>query len=486
LIAFRGDFSRKERKYWASWVAITIESPADIGYTAKKMLNDRSEICRVTRFFRFLRPTLIIGISPVALCLFHVTALRAQEIFSGQERVRTAAGRLQIESFKNPEALFRIGPLQEILIGSAGVEFTDNSSLSHTGKISRLRFYEALTLDTIWVLSDLNQLEFSFGGKVNEDFYGNGKSQVTVGVTPDSNIQLQLAAGDFLFHFYDRFSYIQDPTTDPTSANTTYLNSLTNTIGAKVDADFNLAILSLSTDYTYNNRSGSNPGGGTSSSESGTRNSFRVGPSISFRYSPTILYGLEGSVTRNTGSTSGSTVGSGNLNTLSVGPFIRGELSRFTDLNFGVGTTLLDAKPSQAPTYYLNAVVRHQFNPNLQLILSASHDILFTTGTDLTEETILRSAAQFNLTRFVTLTASPFVIFGKNLTGTGATSSAGVFVPATVQGNFRQYGIQAAIAWRPRRHLSASFDYQFIRRDADTAVDSYSENRIAFQINYIF
>jgi hypothetical protein len=72
------------------------------------------------------------------------------------------------------------------------------------------------------------------------------------------------------------------------------------------------------------------------------------------------------------------------------------------------------------------------------------------------------------------------------LTGTGATSSAGVFVPATVQGNFRQYGIQAAIAWRPRRHLSASFDYQFIRRDADTAVDSYSENRIAFQINYIF
>jgi hypothetical protein len=471
----------KDGKYWAPQLVITIESMADMRYTAKKMRMDCSAIFQVTRFFRSLRPRLIFAISPVALCLFHVTALRAQE------RVRTAAGRLQIESFKNPEALFTVGPLQEVLIGSTGFEFTDNSNLSHTGKISRLRFFEGLNLDTIWVLSELNQLEFNFGGQLNEDFYGNGTSQVTVGIAPDSLVQFQFAAGDFLFHLSDHFSYVQDPTSDPTTANTTYLNSLTNTIGAKVDADFNLAILSLSADYTYNNRSGSNPQGGTSVGETGTRNSFRVGPSLSFHLSPTILYGIDASLTRNTGSTNGSgVVGSGNINSLSVGPFIRGELSRFTDINFGVGALLLDAKPSQAPTCYFDAVVRHQFNPNLQLILLASHDITFSTGTDLTEQYEFRGATQFNVTRFITFTTSPFVDIGKTLTGSSATSVSGVFVPGTVLGNFKQYGIQAGFAWKPRRHLSASFNYEFIRRDAERAIDSYSQNRITLQINYIF
>src|SRR5258708_681749 len=415
------------------------------------MFKDRRKISPVTRFFRCLRSRPIIVVLAVVLCLVHITALRAQE------RLRTAAGRLQIESFKSPEAFFTVGPLQEVLIASAGFDFTENASLSQTGEISRLRFFEGLTLDTVWVLSELNQLEFSFGGQLNEDFYGNGQSVVSIGITPDSLVQFQLAAGDFLFHFYDHFSYVQDPTSDPTTANTTYLNSLTNTIGAKVDADFNLAILSLLADYTYNNRSGSNPeGGGTSSSESGTRNSFRVGPSISFRLPPTLLYGIEASLTRNTGSTNGSTVGSGNINSLSVGPFIRGELSRFTDINFGVGANLLDAKPSVPPDYYFSAVVRHQFNPNWQIILTGSHDILFSTGTDLTEEYEFRGATQFNVTRFITFTASPFVDIGKTLTGSSATSVSGVFVPGPLRGNFKQYGIQPALPWNHRRHLSPS------------------------------
>jgi hypothetical protein len=59
-------------------------------------------------------------------------------------------------------------------------------------------------------------------------------------------------------------------------------------------------------------------------------------------------------------------------------------------------------------------------------------------------------------------------------------------VPATVRGNFKQYGIQAGFAWKPRRHLSASINYQFTRRDAETAVDSYSQNRVILQINYTF
>jgi hypothetical protein len=440
------------------------------------MLKNRRETCLVTHFLRVLDSRLLTFVVPVAFFFLQTVGLQAQDYaFSSQERLRTAAGRLKIQSFRKPEAFFTIGPLQEELIGSAGIEFDDNSNLAHTGKISRLRFYEALTLNTTWVLSELNRIEFAFGGSLNEDFYGNGNSSVNVGIAPDSLVQFQFAAGDFLFHVYDRFSYIQDPTSDATTANTTYLNNLTNTIGAKVDADFNLAILSLSADYTYNNRSGSNPEGGTSSNASGDRNTFRVSPAIAFRLSPTMLYGLEATLTRATGSTTTGTVGSANINSLSIGPFLRGALSRLTDIDFGVGANLLDAKPSVGPDYYFSAVLRHQFSPNLQLILSASHDILFTTGTDLTEETILQGGLQFKLTRFITFSSNSYVSFSKDLTGSTASSTTS-----------RQYGAAATLTWTPRRHLSAILGYNFTRRDADTAVDSYSKNRILFQINYTF
>ena len=59
---------------------------------------------------------------------------------TAQERVRTAAQQLEIESFRNPEAFFRIGPFQEVLTGSVGVSYTDNADLTPTNKISDLSF----------------------------------------------------------------------------------------------------------------------------------------------------------------------------------------------------------------------------------------------------------------------------------------------------------------------------------------------------------
>ena len=102
------------------------------------------------------------------LCLVQITSLR------GQERVRTAAQQLEIESFRNPEAFFRIGPTEEVLIGSVGVSYTDNANLTPTNKVSDLSFNQSLTLNATWVISHLNQLHFNIAGQVTEDFYGKG------------------------------------------------------------------------------------------------------------------------------------------------------------------------------------------------------------------------------------------------------------------------------------------------------------------------
>jgi hypothetical protein len=439
------------------------------------MLQVRCAIFRVTRFFCCLRRFLTV-ISPVILCLVHAPASRAQE------RVRTAAGQLKIESFRNPEAFFRVGPFQEELTGSAGFEYTDNAGLTQTNKISRFSVYEALDLKTTWVISYLNRLEFDFAGQLREDFYGNGRSQLNVSIAPNSLVQFQFAISDFLVRLFDQFSYTQEPSSNPTATNTANLNSFTNTIGTVVDADLNLAILSLSADYTYNNQSGSTVQGQTNPATSGTRNSFRVGSSLSFRLSPAILYGLETTLTRTSGASTasgtGNLRGSANVNSLNVGPFIRGRLSQWTDFSLAAGATLVDTKPAVAPNYYLSAVVRHQFNPNWQLILSGSHDLIFTTGIDLTEEYLFKATTEFNLTRFITLTGSSFLGFGNEKTGSNP-------------GNFKQYGLAAGVGWQPRRHLSTALTYEFIRREAGSAAagsaaNSYLQNLISFQINYTF
>jgi hypothetical protein len=417
----------------------------------------------------------------VVPCLVPITASQAQE------RIRTAAAQLEIESFRKPETFIRIGPLQEELSAWTGIEFTDNSNIVQTGKVSRFSFLEGINLNTTWALSHINQLQFNFGGTLREDFFGNGKSFVNFSIAPDSLLQFKFAVSDVQVRLYDHFSYTQDPSTDPTAANTTYLNNLTNVLGAEVKKDLNWAILSLSGDYTYNNQSGQNAQGVTNAGSTGTRNSFRVGSSVAFRWSPTLLYGLETSLSRSTGSTTttqGTIGGSGNVNSLNVGPFIRGQLSRLTDIDLGFGATLLDAKPSVAPTFYVSAVLRHQFNRNFQVILSGSHDLIFTTGTDITEEYVFRAATQFNLTRFITFTAAPSLLLGDSRNGN--VSNQVNFQNGFIAGNFKQYAIETSLAWKARRHLTAAVTYDFTRRDAEAPGGSYSQNTISFQINYVF
>ena len=438
------------------------------------MPQDRCILSRAARLLRLRCTFMISVVISVVLGLVPITASQAQE------RVRTAAAQLEIESFRKPETTIRIGPFQEELTGYTGFDFTDNSNITHTGKISRFSFFEGFNLNTIWALTHFNQLEFNVGGTLREDFYGNGQSNVNFSIAPNSLLQFKFAVSDLQVRLYDHFSYTQDPTTNPVASNTTYLNNLTNTMGTEVKKDLNLAIVSLSADYTYNNESGSNAQGQTNPSSSGTRNTFRVGSSVAFRWSPTVLYGVETTLSRTTGSTQGTTGGSGNINSINVGPFIRGHLTRLTDFDLAFGATLLDAKPSVPPTYYLSAVLRHQFNRNFQVILSGSHDLIFTTGTDLTEESVFRAATQFNLTRFITFTATPFLLLGDSKNGSNQ------FNTGNIRGNFKEYVIEASLRWRPRRRLSTAVTYDFRRRDAETATGSYSQNTISFEINYVF
>jgi hypothetical protein len=434
---------------------------ADARYNAKKMLKDR---CKTARS-RLLFHSRCASIGTLALLILWLSLSAS---LKAQERVRSAAGKYEIESFRNPEAFFRIGPFEELLIGSVGVGYTDNANLTPTQKVSDLNFTQALSLNSTWIISHFNQLQFNFGGQVIEHFYGNGRDVVNFAISPDSLIQFQFIISNYRVRLYDQIAYAQNPTTDPTATGTANLNSFTNTVGATVDADLNRAILSFLADYTYNSQSGTTVQGQTNPTTSGTRNSVRVGSSVSFYWTPILFYGLETTATRSSGSHSA------NINSLNVGPFIRGKLSKLTDLDLAGGASLFDTSAPISPTtYYFNAIIRHQINRNFQLILSASHDLVFTTSTDLTEETIFRAGTQLNLTRFITFATSPYVDFGNEKTGGNP-------------GRFTLFGVEAGLVWKPHKRWTAALTYDLSRREADSAANTYIQNALAFRVNYAF
>jgi hypothetical protein len=407
------------------------------------------------------------------LYLILVTSLPAQE------RVRSAAPALPIESFKrSPEAFFYFGPFQEILDGSVGVQYTDNVNLAETDKISDLSFTQQLSLNTTWVISHLNKLQFNLGGELMENFYGNGRTQVTFAIDPNSVIDIRFDISDFQVRLYDQISYAQNPSTDPTATNTTNLNSFTNTIGAVIDKDFSLAVLSLTADYTYNTQSGQNVQGENNPTTSGTRETFRIGSNLTFRWTPTILYGINTVATRSTG------LNTANVNSLNFGPFINGKLNRSLEFDLSGGLSVVETTPSEPLGYYLNVALRYPINRHLQILASGSHDLVFTNGTNLTEETVLRAGTLMNLTRLISFSLTPFVNFGDVKTatvGSGATT-----------GPYTQLGITASLSWQPRRRWTTTLSYDYVRRESSSAVqagaasDSYIQNTFSLQIGYTF
>jgi hypothetical protein len=407
------------------------------------------------------------------LYLILVTSLPAQE------RVRSAAPALPIESFKrSPEAFFYFGPFQEILDGSVGVQYTDNVNLAETDKISDLSFTQQLSLNTTWVISHLNKLQFSLGGELMENFYGNGRSQVTFAIDPNSIIDFRFDLSDYQVRLYDQISYAQNPSSDPTATNTANLNSFTNTIGAVIDKDLGLAVVSLTGDYTYNTQSGQNVEGQTNPSTSGTRETFRIGSNATFRWTPTIIYGFNTVATRSTGENTA------NVNSLNFGPFINGKLNRSLEFDLSGGLSVIETTPSEPLGYYLSVALRYPINRHLQVLASGSHDLVFTNGTNLTEETVLRAGAQMKLTRLISFSLTPFVNFGDVKTataGSGATT-----------GPYTQLGITASLAWQPRRRWTTTLSYDYVRRESSGSIqagatsDNYIQNTLSLQIGYTF
>jgi hypothetical protein len=395
----------------------------------------------------------------------------------GQQSVRTPDVPPFTEFAPNPEegTFVRVGPFSGTATLGLGYLYTDNANTAGTtgttgtGKLSLNEIFEDLDVDLAWPMSPFNRIDLRLGGQLQENFYSNGNNALNLAVHPGSQIQLEAKVGEFLLRAFERFTIVQDPVSDPTVAGQTNLNRLSNTIGAGVDLPLYHADFGLSFAYTYSDQLG---GTGIGGSEAGVlRNSFHLGSKISFQFSPTLSYGLEVNASYNAGH------GPFDFYVFSLGPFIRGNLTRLLEVDAGIGPLLTAGPAGEPPQYYGFLALRYHPSRLLQILAGIDHDTEFSSGLGVTQNNNVRLTVQASLTRQWTFTVGPYVNFGSVITG-------------ELPGSYTQIGVETGLKCTFSKRITGELTYRYAKRNGGHSVGetltSYTQNLVSVSLSYLF
>jgi len=399
---------------------------------------------------------------------------------SGQQSVRTPDVPPFTEFAPNREeaTIVRVGPFSGTATVGLGYLYTDNANTTGTTgttgtagaeKLGLNEIFEDLDVDLVWPVSPFNRIELLLGGQLEENFYSNGTNALNLAIRPDSQIQLEAKVGEFLLRAFERLTIVQDPVSDPTVANQTNLNRLSNTIGAGVDLPLYHADFGLSFAYTYSDQLGGTAIGGA---EGGVlRNSFHLGSKISFQFSPTLSYGLEANATYNAGD------GPFDFYAFSLGPFIRGNITRLLEVDAGIGPLLTAGPAGEPPQYYGFLAVRYHPSRLLQILAGIDHDTEFSSGLGVTQNNSVRLTVQASLTRQWTFTIGPYVNFGSVITG-------------ELPGSYTQIGVTTGLDYAFSKRITGDLTYRYTKRNGGRSVGepgtSYTQNLVSVGLNYHF
>lgn len=400
----------------------------------------------------------------------------------GQQSVRTPDVPPFTKFVPNPEeqTFVRAGPFSGTAGLGIGYLYTDNANATETGKLAENEIFESVNVDLDWPLSPLNRIDLVLGGQLQENFYSNGSQGLNLAISPDSQIQLQAKVGEFLLTAFERFTILQDPVSDPAAGGQTNLNRVTNTVGAGVELPLYRADFSLTVSYTYSDQFGSAP---INASEGGVLlNSFHVGSNIAFQLSPNLNYGLELNASYNAGD------GPEDFYVFSIGPFIRGHVTRLLEIDASIGPLLSAGPAGEPPGYYATLAIRYKLNPVLQLLAGVDHDSEFSSGLGVTQNNNIRLSVEANITRRCVITAGPYVNFGTVITG-------------EFPGSYTQIGFTTELIYRFTKRVTGDISYRFAKRNGQGEVgtgflggtgfsggtgENYTQNLFSVSLNYNF
>lgn len=405
----------------------------------------------------------------IIVCLvFAACIVRAQDAVRSSisnDRANTARSRIRSETQYNLD----LDPVKLRFNSSFSAEYNDNVTLASTNVLDDVILRPMFGIRAFWQVSDRNALDFNLD--LGYEYFLNGARPSRAIVTGDENSGLffDIYVGSFIINLHDRFSLSQETSSDPTANGAAEIFRLENTAGATITWDLNKTYVSLNYDHlTYA------PLDSTYAYLAHDSDFVSLRPAVALN--PALVTGVElgAGVTRYH-----DPILSDNRHS-SVGPFVRYQFSKKTDLRASVGLSQYDFDPSSFITnqtttsgFYADVQFNHQLTDR------TSHSLNFgqSQSTDINSAPIellyVRYSASLNIIRYWS--------FRPTFTFESGTESRGL-----VQEDLTRYGAGLSIRRQISDKLSSELSWFYLKKDSSEPSFRYTQNRLVLNVLYQF
>ena len=413
---------------------------------------------------------------------------------AGQEIPRPSYARRVEKGALPTVANFKVGEVLLRVEAHVTAEFVDNVDLSQHGKAD-LSFTPEIGINATWAVTKLNTLQFRAG--IGYAYYLNSPNlnRQTTTITPDSALSFNVYAGDVKINFHDQFSLQQEAVSQGTLSGVASLERFTNTLGFSVLWDTNDVIWNFGYDhFNFLTLGGANTSSGTAASSLSRldHSTDQFSASAAVKVNSALIGGIEA-----TGSFSSyPKQPDSNFTSISAGPYLEFQATKYTHVFLSGGfkgyyssanapgsvsvSTTSTAQPAQGdPTgFYANLSFVHRLNRYYSDHLDLSHADEVEGVSGHTQSNSVRYGGIWRVNQKITLSTGLFfedvhIVSGSALGG-------------TVASDFWRIGGSLGTGYQLTEHVGFSIAYQYLKKQAVRATESYTQNHLTFSIGYRF
>lgn len=412
----------------------------------------------------------------------------------GQEVPRPSYARQKDKAALPKISNFKIGEVLLRVDARLVTEFIDNVDLSTTPKAD-FSLTPEIGLSAVWAVTKLNTLRFRAALGYSYYFNSPNLNRQNLNISPDSALSFDLYAGDVRINFHNQFSLQQDAISQGTLSGVAQLERFTNTAGVSLLWDTNDIVWSFGYDhYNFITLGGANSSSGTAVAAVSNldHSTDQISASAAVKINSALIGGLEATLAYQDYPKQPES----NFTNISVGPYFEFQVTKYTHAFLSGGfkgyyaganapgsvsvSSSTSAQLAQGdPTgYYANFSLVHRMNRYYSDRLDIGH-------TDEVEG--LSGHLQTDSVRYTgSWRVNNKVVLGSGIFFEDVHIVSGSALGGSVVSDYQRFGISLSTAYQITQHVDASFAYQYVKKEAERASESYSQNRITISLGYRF
>lgn len=389
----------------------------------------------------------------------------AQEAFRASLAGQAAAEARQLAA-ANQRFNLKLGPASFRFRSGLTTEATDNVRNSSDDEEADLSVRSLFGVEGVWLVTDRNSLSFSLG--VGYSKYLNATEYDGLFVAPGSDLAFDIYIKDAKLTLYDRFSFSQDVTGDPTVSGIGGLDRFENAAGLTLMWDLNKAVIGagyeynifLPTDDLYENQ---------------RRSSHLFSTSAALILGTTARAGLQ----VGGGFTDYELEDYSDNQHISVGPFASVQPSEYLSVRLAGGYVMYFFDPSLSvpnsedlDAFYADLSVNHRLSAVLTHALSVGHQLQAGYLSDSQKLLYARHSASWRLFLKTSLQTSLSYEYVEQTREPGEIAN--------------RYGVGLGLTRPLMQRLRGSLRYQYYFKDSDLENRGYTQNRLVLDLQYSF